>query len=25
MLTPDDDDPAATADRGEQLDLILAG
>ena len=24
MLAPDDDDPAATADRSEQLDLILA-
>jgi predicted RNase H-like HicB family nuclease len=24
MLAPDDDDPATTADRSEQLDLILA-
>ena len=24
MLAPDDDDPAATAGRSEQLDLILA-
>ena len=25
MLAPDDDDPAASAGRSEQLDLILAG
>ena len=24
MLAPDDDDPTATADRSDQLDLILA-